>query len=223
MPLNQIGATQHDYATGTDFTITNYLAGYCDVVKQSTGTQMSQFEHDAATGLMGEWKPDRIWFDGLVYVDAVDTGWIPSVSEDWTIENIIDIVPTDTYQFNGLYEATTKAMRFGVRHNGKIDFAFGSISIVSPLAYSGYTHVMCMYVSGVIKLYIDGVQAISAPATADQTSLSFFISNRSGGASYPFTSEQSFFKIWQGDEYAKFDPAKSYAKAQALITKWEAE
>ena len=217
MPLNQIGATQHDYATGADFTITNYTTS-CDVVKQSTGLQMSQFEHEPLTGLMGEWKPDRMWFDDFSYVDQIQTNFRPAQDEPFAVECVMG-KPDEDYNEIGTGFNRTRILRNSI---GTCYVQMGGNSFMDDTLETQsmqMCHILLVYDGSTAYGYINGTLKGSSLALVQDTfdwAIPTFDTKK-------LNCPNSHFKIWQGDEYTKFDPAKSWAKAQALITKWEAE
>lgn len=230
LPFRVAGMTAGQYADFsaisimklTAHQITNWTTA-CDLKQQSTGVQLISFQKSG--GVIGLYKPLAMWFDGNSYVNRVDTGWKPSSTASWAVEVIqIKSAATLDLELSGVTSGTNQKFYLGRgATTDKAYFRIGEVA-ASHTGCTEITHLIAEYshTTKKIKCYINGVLKGELGDGNYSTTTSNVLLGLWYGATYPLLNPATYWKTWIGDQYAKFDPAKSWAAAQKIITQLEA-
>ena len=211
VPMCEKNNLVRNYKNNTDYPITNYLTT-CRIKAQRLpyGLQTSGFKRDS-NGLILS-KSNFLECDGVGYGD---TGWIPNINKDETLEIILDsskdsieISGCETLKgFNvGSYELTPN--KAYVRVHGSATVSFSTLTAISlvTIPYNAITRTFDIYNNGVL---LSGGIATTA---INNTIRTFRIGNRDG--SFPVTTPIRLFKV-HNKVLTQAEITKNFNKYQA--------
>lgn len=187
------------------------ISGYttsCDVVKQSYGRQLINFEN-----VFGDYKPDRMWFDGDEYVDSdLSTSFIPTV-EPFAVEAILYNDGSGIVQDVG-----SNNDYFRKFSDGRVYLSFNQGFVANFIMPQGFFWVAFRSEGENFTFYMND-QSSSGVRTESESTIPWRLGNSTIN---PERNSNTNQKIWHGDNYAKFDPDKAWEEAQVKIAQLEA-
>lgn len=211
--------------TVTAYTLASYTtAMHTGAAKLSYGAQCTAWKRDRLGVLLG--MSNGLSFDGGVSVKPIDTGWFP-VASNYILEFVGYFVDDGLKQQDafGVYDGTNNLQWHYQQFLRRVQGYHGTTFITNAnLASWTYSHLVLEHRASTGKLYAyrNGV-LITETTTAYAGTLlnSLFI----GGNSHkgiPVAHMATIMgtpKIHKGTQYAKFNIAKAWAKAQKTIAK----
>ena len=142
MPMCENSSTSRNYKTGIDYPITNYTTSVRDNAKKLRyGLQTCKFVRDGLGVIQS--ASNYLECDGVGYAD---TGWIPSVSEDWTITCFFNNNMNSTIETFGVYADNTENRMFIQKHsNNSVRAYVGNTGSGYIYSGAGLTKVTIIY------------------------------------------------------------------------------
>jgi hypothetical protein len=157
-------------------------------------------------------------FDGGKSVKGASTGWTPNPTESFVVEAVIKKEVVGSANTFGCQDTTSGKVFLGFTSAGAVYIGIGNIFPISS-DVSQIAHVVIKYdgtVGGSV-VYINGIIFSHTAETSFTTPASPFYIGSLGTTQKTITIGTA--KIHKGTQYAKFNIAKSWTKAQKIIAK----
>ena len=176
MPMCETSSTARNYKTGIDYAITNYTTSVRDNAKNlQYGLQTCKFVRDGL-GVI-QTASDYLECDGVGYAD---TGWVPSVDEDFTLELVFSKTKNELEAF-GLRDSYMPNAKLYLYSPPYVLACYVADMIYQIKAKSDdtpYHIIVTQEISVGCKIYIDGILGNSTSSIIGQSNRTFYLGGR---------------------------------------------
>ena len=191
MPMCETSSTVRNYKTGINYAIINYTTSVRDNAKNlQYGLQTCKFVRDSLGVIQS--ASDYLESSGVGYAD---TGWIPSSSEDWTIECGFIAKMDSVIKRIGCGWINSTQVTIGETTSNRVQAYVGNKQAITTITNPN-VEIILVKSNGYVLIYINKVQLINEliglPFSPDEA---FRLSGHRLWSAYPWNNTITKFKV----------------------------